>query len=220
MNIIRKHLQYISDLHLEKGFKRVIKPSKPYLLLGGDIGYPEKENYKNFLLEMSSQFDKVFILTGNHEYDEINNYKHYEIEDRIKNICNMRNNLFYLQKDVHKLEDIYIAGCTLWSSLPKSKTKYHLDHVKWLKNTLETNPEKKFIVATHHCPLYECLNIKYEQTKHNYFASNQSEIIKLKNMSAWIYGHSHIHKDINIYGKWIVSNQYGSYLDPLYGFKN
>ena len=101
--MITKYLQYVSDLHLEKGFKRVIKPSKPYLLLGGDIGYPNQQSYKNFLLDVSTQFEKVFILTGNHEYDNTEHSELFKVEDKVKNICGMRNNLFYLQKDTHKL---------------------------------------------------------------------------------------------------------------------
>ena len=213
----------MSDLHLEKGFKRIIKASKPYLLLGGDIGNPNQENYKQFLHDMSSKFEKVFVLTGNHEYDNTQQSELFKVEEKVKNICSMRNNLFYLQKNTHKIcdnENIYIAGCTFWAGLPKSKTIYHLEHIKWLTDTLKSNPQNNYIVATHHCPLYECLNIKYSQKTPNYFASDQTNIIKLQNMIAWIYGHSHIHKDINIYGKWLVSNQYGSYPKPLYGFKN
>jgi len=218
MNAVRKYLQYVSDIHLEKGFKRVIKAKKPYLLLGGDIGYPNQENYKEFLLSTSQDFEKIFILTGNHEYDGINASELFKVEDKVKNICNMRNNLFYLQKDTHKIcKNIYIAGCTFWSPLPKSKTKYHLDHVNWLINTLKSNPQNNYIVATHHCPLYECLN---NTMTPNYFASDQTDIIKFQNMAVWIYGHSHIHKDIKIYDKWLISNQYGSYPNPLFGFKN
>jgi len=218
MNIIRKYFQYVSDLHLEKGFKRNINARKPYLILGGDIGYSHQQSYKDFLLEVSTSFDKVFIISGNHEYDKTNIS---ETEDKIRNICDMRNNLLYLQKDTHKIyKNIYIAGCTFWSILPKSKKNNHLEHVNWLTNTLKSNPQNNYIVATHHCPLYECLNIKYDKTNPNYFASDQTDIIKLQNMLVWIYGHSHIHKDINVYGKWLISNQYGSYPEPLYGFKN
>ena len=221
MNIVKKYLQYVSDLHLEKGFKRIIKPSRPYLLLGGDIGYPKQENYKEFLFCMASQFEKVFILTGNHEYDNTQTIELFKVEEKVKNICNMRNNLFYLQKDTCKIHDnIYIAGCTLWSPLPKSKNKYHLDHINWINNILKANSQNNYIIATHHCPVYECLNAKYNKITNNYFASDQTDIIKFQNILTWIYGHTHTHKDINIHGKWIVSNQYGSYQNPLYGFKN
>ena len=62
--------QYISDLHLEKNFPRNIKAEKPFLILAGDIGYPFQKSYVDFLQSLSYQFDKVFIITGNHEYDD------------------------------------------------------------------------------------------------------------------------------------------------------
>ena len=64
--LINKLLQYVSDLHLEKGFKRNIIPKKPNLILGGDIGYVFKKSYEEFLLyKISPNFEKVFILSGN-----------------------------------------------------------------------------------------------------------------------------------------------------------
>ena len=72
--LINKLLQYVSDLHLEKGFKRNIIPKKPNLILGGDIGYVFKKSYEEFLLyKISPNFEKVFILSGNHEYDTFKN---------------------------------------------------------------------------------------------------------------------------------------------------
>lgn len=223
---INNLLQIESDLHLEKKFKRKLNPKKPYLLLAGDIGYPFEKEYKDFILESSFYFNKVFILSGNHEYDfmfhdKVNGVR--KTEARIRNICNLRNNLFYLQKDVHTLcskDNILLAGCTLWSPLPASMTKYHFDHQEWLRNTLENNPQNKYVVATHHCPLLECLNRKYHSRTPNYFASEQSDLIQKDNLICWIHGHSHNNKDINVYDKWIISNQYGSYEDPLWGYKN
>ena len=43
-------LQYSSDLHLEKGFKRTIRSNKPILILCGDIGYVHEKSYEEFLL--------------------------------------------------------------------------------------------------------------------------------------------------------------------------
>jgi len=94
-------IQYISDLHLKKGCKRIINDRKPYLLLCGDFGYQRKDNYKDFMLGATSKFDKVFIVAGNHEYDNYNVNDFFKVEDLIKNICSMRNNLFFLQKEVH-----------------------------------------------------------------------------------------------------------------------
>jgi hypothetical protein len=210
-------IQYVSDLHLEKGFKRNIKPLKRYLVLAGDIGYTKQNSYRDFLLDTSFYFDKVFVLSGNHEYDNCKSIE--DVDLQIKNICSMRNNLFFLQKKSYIICDYYnikLSGCTFWASLPKSKYYLHLDHKKWLENTLNNDKKYNHVIATHHCPLFECLN---KHNTANYFATDQTEIVKKDNLIGWIYGHSHINKNINIQNKWIVSNQYGSYEKPLYNFK-
>ena len=67
--------QYISDIHLETHhntskniFEKILKPSAPYLVLCGDIGYPGAELYKPFLEYCSKNFERVFYIAGNHEF--------------------------------------------------------------------------------------------------------------------------------------------------------
>jgi Icc-related predicted phosphoesterase len=221
MNFLKNSIQYVSDLHIEKGFKRYVTPQKPFLILAGDIGYPSYVEYKNFLINTSYNFDKVFVISGNHEYDLCNVNRLYEVDDEIENICMLRNNIFYMQKKKYVLcekEKIVLAGCTFWSKLPKSKYKYHIEHKEWIENTIED--ENNYIIATHHCPLFQCLNRTYDNLIPNYFATNQSNILKKDNVIAWIHGHSHINNDFNIYGKWILSNQYGSFKNPIKNFKS
>lgn len=212
-------IQYASDLHLEKGFPRIIRAQKPFLILLGDIGYIHTQIYKDFLYNVSNDFEKVFVLSGNHEYDK---YKNIGIvEDKIRNICSKRNNLFYLQKETHEIcnvENIHLIGCTLWSQLPKSKLMYHNEHVDYLKKTISSEKNKNFIVTTHHCPLYEC--IKLNKFRSNYFASNQQNFFDNENMICWIHGHSHINRDFIFKNKWVLSNQYGKFLNSCRKFKN
>jgi ankyrin repeat protein len=69
-------IQVASDIHLEfyqegKDLSQLIIPSAPYLALLGDIGLPiKRQNYKQFLLDMSEKFEIVFVLAGNHEVIE------------------------------------------------------------------------------------------------------------------------------------------------------
>jgi UDP-2,3-diacylglucosamine pyrophosphatase LpxH len=72
---------------------------------------------------------------------------------------------------------------------------------------------------THYCPSYKCVNSKYNVKSRDYFASDQEHLIRMNNVLGWIHGHTHYNKDINIHGKLILSNQYGSYNKPLYNFK-
>ena len=98
---ILNNLQFVSDLHIEKGFKRELKVSKPFLLLGGDIGHVDTFTYKRFLFNTSYYFEKVFVLKGNHEYNDFKNK--YYIDESIRELCSMRNNLIYLQNDTYTL---------------------------------------------------------------------------------------------------------------------
>jgi predicted phosphodiesterase len=221
MNKFKELFQFASDLHLEKGFQnRFIKPKAPVLILAGDIGNPFELSYQKFLTETSYYFDQVLILSGNHEYDNFHTSRFHDVEMRIKTICSIKNNLLYLQKDTFNYNDITVAGCTLWSSKPKTKHELHIDHVNWLTKTLKQNAQNNFVVVTHHCPLYECLLPKYANKTPNYFASHQERLLKMDNLKLWIHGHSHNNNKLYIHNKWIVSNQYGSYEDPLYGYKN
>jgi len=68
-------IQVISDTHIEMqrlDWMDLVEPCAPYLALLGDIGIVNMdnkyENYKNFLLKQANQFEKIFVLAGNHEY--------------------------------------------------------------------------------------------------------------------------------------------------------
>ena len=216
MQRITSLVKYVSDLHLEKGFKRIIVPDKPLLILAGDIGYPEQESYKNFLLSTSDDFDKVFVVSGNHEYDNKHVDEFKNVDEKIENICNMRNNLFFLQKKSYSIcneHKINITGCTLWAEKPTSRYKYHLNHKEWLSGEIDKNTRKHLIV-THHCPYN-----KVGKKEFKYFGTDQSYILKKNNVVCWIYGHTHYNKNINLEGKPVITNQYGSYQNPLYGYK-
>jgi hypothetical protein len=213
---------YLSDLHIEKGFQRVININKnlrerPYLILSGDIGYVNEKNYQDFLYGISTRFDKVFIVAGNHEYK--NNTKSIEeINVDIQDICNGKNNLIFLQQKTFKIcetRNIILAGCTLWSNLPKSRRKYHLQDKKWLHNILENDTINNYVFITHHSPILP--NLKIRKNTH-YFSSNQTGLLKKNNLIMWIHGHNHINKDIIMYNTLITTNQYGSYKDPQKGF--
>jgi predicted phosphohydrolase len=212
-------VQYASDLHIERGFNRFIIPKKPYLLLAGDVGYPHTDSYKNFLLTVSGDFNKVFIIAGNHEYDKLSVA---ETDVVINDTCMMRNNLYYLQKDTHVLcadTRLQIAGCTLWSTYPKRRNQYHQDHVQWLDKTVREGKENSYVIATHHCPLPECVNPIIPQRIANYFVSDRSAILKQPNVVCWVHGHSHVNKKLFKYDKPILSNQYGNYKLPVKGYK-
>lgn len=216
-------IQYSSDLHLERNFSRIIVPKRPNLVLNGDIGYPNHPSYREFLLNMSDQFDKVFITPGNHEYDNRDYFGLVDIE--IKNICETRNNLFYLNETKFTLcekDKLEIIGCTLFSPLPKSKINLHFKQKAFLENSLKSNNDSNYIVVTHHCPLKEAFNPFFTPTKkqNDYFLCDFSEIIKEKTntIPLWIYGHTHYNNTFLYKNTLFTTNQYGYKESPLHGY--
>ena len=92
---------YVSDLYFECCDNHpIIKNQGDILILGGDIGNPYENKYKIFLIDNSKNFNKVFLITSNHEYysdgksiDETN----LHIEDIIKS-NNLDNTIFLNNK--------------------------------------------------------------------------------------------------------------------------
>lgn len=87
-------LQIASDLHLEHGGRpsERIRPSAPVLALLGDVGSPGyspecAEEYGDFLMQQSANFDKVFVLAGNHEYYSSAGHAKELIDREIENFC-------------------------------------------------------------------------------------------------------------------------------------
>ena len=81
------------------------------------------------------------------------------------------------------------------------------------------NPYKNYVIATHHCPLFECIQKNNNKIISNYFASDQTNLVIKNNVIMWIHGHSHINRNFIYKNKWIVSNQVGSFENNLQGYK-
>lgn len=143
-------LQIISDLHVEfenlnkqnikKYISKIININLPkkkerYLALLGDIcctGNKEDfAKYKFLLMNLTYYFDKIFVITGNHEYYlQGNNIpKSYNstlqgINNKIKKFCEKNDKLIFLNNNFIKMKlgkcIYYIYGGTFWSK-PKDK---------------------------------------------------------------------------------------------------
>ena len=123
--------QYISDIHLEhyklEEIDKVIPELKAdILILAGDIGYPEQIQYKTYIEKVSKIWKKVFVISGNHEYYQLNKkYNEYktkeEIDLVIEDVITDFANVFFLNNS--KIEFDYnekkyvILGTTLFSDV-------------------------------------------------------------------------------------------------------
>eukprot|EP00761_Pharyngomonas_kirbyi_P013396 gb/GECH01013425.1/.p1 GENE.gb/GECH01013425.1/~~gb/GECH01013425.1/.p1 ORF type:complete len:269 (+),score=69.16 gb/GECH01013425.1/:1-807(+) len=120
--------QMISDLHLEMGFNVKSMPEipvkSPVLALLGDIGYPSKPKYEEFLLHQASRFERVYVVAGNHEYYLA---EYYQTQKRIQEICDKKENLIFLQERSDIFDGHRIVGTTLWSYIPED-TRQMAEH--------------------------------------------------------------------------------------------
>ncbi len=123
-------IQYISDCHLEFygddiDVENFVTPCAPYLAIIGDLGYPGEKNFYNFLLQCSKLYEKVFYVSGNHEYYTCKNMDlptMDELETTIDNICKSIPNVYRLNNSEYSLsDDVVIFGMTLWSYISESK---------------------------------------------------------------------------------------------------
>lgn len=227
-------IQYISDIHLEflhieevKSIIRKIIPVAPIMVLAGDIGNPYGKNnhYELFIEEMSKKFDKVFLISGNHEYYH-NNID--MVEEKIKSVASKYMNVTYLQNSYEDYNNIRWIGSTLWSRLDSPKKfindvstihhmtvdKYNMMHLtaeKSLEIIIE-NSELPCIVITHHMPSYKLIAEEYYDDNYNmWFASHLDNIIETNSnkILGWIYGHTHRPNDSIISGVKMLCNPIG-----------
>lgn len=219
--------QYFSDVHTEfymnnpgKIKKLKINSLAPYLILAGDIGYPSNQLYANFMDILSKKFDKIFLISGNHEYYDTHNRNVHgnkwmqHTDDDIQKIVSKYKNIIFLQNQSYNLEDtnITIFGGTFWSKInpnenvqniisdyhcipnftPKISTELHNLAIEKLTNDIGTNPTRDFIVISHHMPLYSLIHTKYKNSGYNSAFATDIDLAMHPQIKAWFYGHTHI----------------------------
>ncbi len=214
-------LQYISDIHLERRSSfPLIKPRSNYLALLGDIGHPRKPLYNDFLKYCSINWNKVFLISGNHE--------HYDsglsTDSDINNIVSKYNNVYYLNNSKINVDNYLILGTTLWyKPLEKDRNyqiinKKHDDSLEFLHHNLDfssakidredqdpplnlNSSNKNVIVLSHHLPSYKLIIPKYHTPFYKplqyRYATNLEYMIKPP-VKAWLCGHSHSQVEMTI----------------------
>jgi hypothetical protein len=126
-------IQYVSDLHLEFyekiAFPLLVKPISKYLALAGSIGHPNTPVWNSFFQYVSSNWEHVFYVTGNHEYynkekrrwkyitPQTFSKRHNDIAASLSQWSNVHlldtYKPYFLTKD-----NVAIVGNTLWSHIP------------------------------------------------------------------------------------------------------
>jgi predicted phosphodiesterase len=185
---LKRCFQYFSDLHLER--KRDL-PKIPQhadnLLLAGDIGHPDMENYQEFFEEVNKRYDRVFVVDGNHEWDQGR-----PDPERFKHLPNV----ILLNNQHYEWNGVVVIGATLWTEATRAYE--HVRSVDFLSKTLEAYEpfdDKPVIVLTHHLPSWHLIAPQYRHFSPKVlerYASHLDYLFYRKSSpDVWVCGHSH-----------------------------
>lgn len=233
-------IQYASDLHLEfhdnsKYLKdNPIIPVGDILILAGDIGYLNDDNYSKhpFWDWVSKSFNQVYVIIGNHEL-----YKYTDLAKIPQGlIYSIRKNVNVYYNDVIHLDSVDIILSTLWAKIPLEEAymtencvsdfrrilfndelltwnNFNEEHEKcftFIKDSVENSKAKNIVVVTHHVPSFQLASPDFRSSKVNgAFVVELEDYIKRSPISYWIYGHSHRNIDKKIGNTLCLSNQLG-----------
>lgn len=212
--------QYVSDTHLEHDGAGAMKlePIGDILLLAGDIGDPASWAYNEFMQQQSLHFEKVYVISGNHEYYGSKYDSMHVVEAQCHEVCRSmpRHNVTFLQNEAvcDVCPGVNLFGTTLWTHVPEKKmpivqgsisdyggidgltvewtNKLHSDSVEALKSGLDSAPGA-WIVMSHHIPKMSLIDARYKHCGAvNYGFASDNEIADDDRIVAWVYGHTHI----------------------------
>ncbi len=213
-------LQYCSDLHLE--FERNRNRMSKYplaakgdiLLLGGDImPFAQQEQHNDFLDYVSSHYDAVYWIPGNHEY------YHGHIAGKSGTVHEaVRDNVFLVNNTCVSLGDTDLVCSTLWSHIsPENEwqiyrvmsdfkmiqgregmfsvaeyNQLHAQARQFVAQAVKNSTAKHKVVLTHHVPTLMNYPPKYKDDVLNEaFAVEMHDLIEASGADCWLYGHTH-----------------------------
>lgn len=223
-------IQYVSDVHVDthKNIPLFKDPMSDVLALCGDIGNPKHNNVKKFLDHTSHNFDKIFLVLGNHDIDCGNLFKKIKYDEYFilwKDLCSKYDNIILLNNNVYRENKIIYIGTTLWTNPLTTKLDDYnnpkfIEHVSefkknfdWLKNMVTLYNADKIVILSHFPPTHKLKDIKYENhdlIKSSWYYNNLDDfIINNPQISAWLCGHSHSTMECVLGNTFCGLNAYG-----------
>ena len=223
-------IQYVSDLHLEFDTMPVPEVIGDVLVLAGDIGVGVK--HKDWVVACCEKHDNVIMILGNHEF-------YGSSMQKIRNAwaeMDMPNNFYFLDNDWVTINGVNFIGSTLWShahplcplndfrlikyKYPGGYGKFSTQEAKklfnenldWLIKTVAKLSGHSNVVITHHAPSWKVQDPKYAGQDSVVGSGFQTDILHLfdpKDITAWIYGHTHYNTEFIEHGIFCTSNQRG-----------
>ncbi len=233
-------IQYASDLHLEFSdnysyLKRnPLKPVGDILILAGDIGYLNDDNYSQhpFWNWASDNYRQVIVAVGNHEL-----YKYYDLAKMPHGlVCSIRDNVKCYYNGVIRIENVDLIISTLWAKIPLEEAyitergvsdfqrilyngelltwdNFNREHdycFRFIQDEVLNSTAEHIVVVTHHVPSFQLSSPDFARSKINgAFTVELAPYIENSPIKYWIYGHSHRNIDKVIGKTQCVSNQLG-----------
>jgi len=233
-------IQYASDLHLEFSDnysylkQNPLKPAGDILVLAGDIGYLNDDNYSKhpFWDWASDNYRQVIVAVGNHEL-----YKYYDLAKMPHGlVCSIRDNVKCYYDAVVRIENVDFIISTLWAKIPLEEAyltehgisdfhrilyndetltwdNFNQEHEKcflFIQNEVSKSTAEHIVVVTHHVPSFQLSSPDFAQSKLNgAFTVELASYIENSPIEYWIYGHSHRNIDKIIGKTKCMTNQLG-----------
>ena len=197
------------------------------------------QEYRDFIKGVSSEFEHVLIIAGNHEfYHGKWNKTHDYLRDEFSSFSNIK----YLNDNSVTIDGIRFLGSTLWTNFNRGDPlammnadesmndyrvvrvddndfyrklrsrdvlKRHNQSMNWI--TEQLTHAVPTVIITHHAPSYASITAEYIGDSLNHcYASDLSELI-LDNtiIKLWIHGHVHSKHDYMIGETRILANPRG-----------
>lgn len=232
-------LQIFSDLHLE-GYHspsvvwKFVNPVAPIAVVAGDI---HSRRFEESVEEIATKFEHVVCVLGNHEFYHrdiswrpkkilmpsnvhVLDRSTVTIEDTLFVGCtlwsdfnNQETTLMHAAHDM--INDFRLIGKSGTRFTPLNAHELHLKDYQYLKTIIEQNRGQKLVVVTHFMPSYDCVHEQWKtpQTEllNKYFSANCDELIRISEAKAWIFGHTHDYRDLELYGVPLLCNPLGYY---------
>jgi len=202
----------------------VIPKHSDNLALLGDIGNPFEESYTVFMRQVSLNFQKVFVILGNHEY--YGNVDMHLVIQKVKKILEQFSNCYLLDRGTYNLTDnTVLLGCTLWSNIEETTftlmncngnikdfdidtmlTLHFIDR-NWILEYLKST-DKKVVILTHYAS-HSRMNGDYAKSDFTSAFLTDIREFHCRNVIANASGHVHSNVDFYQDGTRYISNCMG-----------